>query len=383
MTRVLFVIPGLGPGGAERSLAEEMPGLLARGIDGHVACFRVRHEGVHERVASMVPVHVLPPAGRAGRMTSLRDLVRRTRPGLIHTSVLPADLMGRLVGAVTRTPVVSTLVNTTHDPSRLADPRVARPAFEAYRLADAGTAQLCAGFRALTPAVKSSSAQTLHVSPDLIVVIPRGRDLKALASSQLSRADARAALGIHPDAFVVGNVARQEYQKGLDTLVRAFRLLRPTVPRAVLVQAGRTGSHSEVIARVGRDSGIPPSALRQLGYRPDISEVVLPACDVFAFPSRYEGFGGAVLEAAAVGLPIVASDLPALREVLGHAATFVAPDDVQGWAGALAAVARSDLDPPLPEVVETVQRFDIDAVVPQVATWLHDRARIGRAVASS
>jgi glycosyltransferase involved in cell wall biosynthesis len=382
VTRVLFVIPGLGPGGAERSLAEEIPGLLSRGIDAQVACFRVRPQGVHESVASVVPLHVLP-AGRVARMRSLGDLVRRLRPHLIHTSVLPADLAGRLVGAATRTPVVSTLVNTAHDLARLADPQVGRTAFEGYRLADATTAQLCVGFRALTPAVKASSAQALHLSPDRIVVIPRGRDLESLKFSERKRQDARGSLGMSPESFVVGNVARQEYQKGLDTLVRAFHLLRRTNPHAVLVQAGRTGSHSEAIAIAARESCLADEVFLELGYRQDVSDVVLPACDVFAFPSRYEGFGGAVLEAAAAGLPIVASDLPALRDVLGDAATFVAPDDVDAWAEALAVVARRDLHPPIPDVVARAQRFDIESVTTQVATWLHGCAEARTRVAFS
>ena len=382
VTRVLFVIPGLGPGGAERSLAEEIPGLLSRGIDAHVVCFRVRPQGVHDRVESMVPLHVLP-AGRMARMRSLNNLVRRLRPHVIHTSVLPADLEGRLVGAATRTPVVSTLVNTAHDSARLADPQVARPAFEGYRLADAATARLCVSFRALTPAVRTSSAQALHLSPDRIVVIPRGRDLDALRFSEKKREDARTALGIRPDAFVVGNVARQEYQKGLDTLVRAFHLLQRAHQDPVLVQAGRAGSHSEAIAAAASETGLPRGTFLQLGYRQDISHVVLPACDVFAFPSRYEGFGGAVLEAAAAGLPIVASDLPALRDVLGDAATFVAPDDVDAWAEALAEIARSDLHPPIPEVVARAQRFDIESIASQVATWLHGCAEASKGMASS
>ena len=57
--------------------------------------------------------------------------------------------------------------------------------------------------------------------------------------------------------------------------------------------------------------------------------------DLFAFPSHHEGFGIPVLEAMAQGTPVVCSDIPALREVAGDAACFVAPDDVDGWVDAI------------------------------------------------
>jgi L-malate glycosyltransferase len=67
---------------------------------------------------------------------------------------------------------------------------------------------------------------------------------------------------------------------------------------------------------------------------------VLAAADVFAFPSMYEGLGGSILEAMALGLPIVASDLPALRGIVeaDRTAILVPPADTAALAGALADV---------------------------------------------
>jgi len=59
--------------------------------------------------------------------------------------------------------------------------------------------------------------------------------------------------------------------------------------------------------------------------------------DLFAFPSRHEGFGLPVLEAMAQGTPVICADIAALREVAGGAAKLVSPEDVGGWARAIIA----------------------------------------------
>ena len=80
--------------------------------------------------------------------------------------------------------------------------------------------------------------------------------------------------------------------------------------------------------------------MRFLGHRDDAPEV-LAAADVFVFPSLYEGLGGALIEAMALGLPIVASDLPAIREVVepGSNALLVEPGSPADLADAIVALA--------------------------------------------
>jgi alpha-1,3-rhamnosyl/mannosyltransferase len=85
-------------------------------------------------------------------------------------------------------------------------------------------------------------------------------------------------------------------------------------------------------------------AARELGDRvrllgPVHREQLFPlfaGADLYAFPSRHEGFGIPVLEAMAQGTAVLCSDIPALREVAGDAARFVAPDDTEAWTDALA-----------------------------------------------
>ena len=122
--KVLFVINGLGTGGAERSLSETL--LLAPGgITPTVACLNRRSEGVQEpSIDGGMDVRFLGARGLIGRVRELRRLIDDVRPDLLHTTIFEADLAGRLAAAKTNVPVLTSLVNTSYEPVRRQDPEV-------------------------------------------------------------------------------------------------------------------------------------------------------------------------------------------------------------------------------------------------------------------
>jgi len=339
--RVLYVINGLGTGGTERSLAELLPALRDGGVEPVIACLFHRHEGVHEALAARgFDVRVLPGPGWATRARALRRLVRATGPDLVHTAIFESDVLGRWAARRTSVPVLTSLVNTSYGPARRADPHVRAWRLQAVRAVDGWTARhLTTHFHAVTEAVKEAAVDALHVRADRVTVIERGRDPERLGrTTPERRARVRATLGLGDDDEVVLNVGRQEYQKAQRDLLDAFAFVAARRARAVLLIAGREGNASPELARQHARS---PAAdrIRFLGHRDDIPDL-LAAADVFAFPSLYEGTGGAAIEAMAMGLPIVTSDIDAMREVVeeGRNALLVPPHAPRPLAEAIAAL---------------------------------------------
>jgi glycosyltransferase involved in cell wall biosynthesis len=146
-------------------------------------------------------------------------------------------------------------------------------------------------------------------------------------------ARARASLGIEDTAFVVGGIGRLHPQKGWDVLCGAAAQVRAKLPGAIFVVIGEGRERARLRAM--------PSCrnIRFVGYRSQASSL-LGAFDVFVMPSRYEAFGRVAVEAMLAGVPVVASSVQALPEVLNGHAVLIPPDDSKALAAAIVALAE-------------------------------------------
>jgi glycosyltransferase involved in cell wall biosynthesis len=329
--RVLYVIDSLAPGGAERSLVALAPRYATRGIELEVAYLHDRVGLQDELEESGAMLHCL--AGAGGRLGWLRRtdrLVRQRHPDVVHTTLFEADVAGRVAATLRRRPLVSSLVNVAYGPEMLSDPRLRRWKVRGAQLVDGATAQLVRRFHAVSDHVAHVMAERLHIPRRRIDVVPRGRDPAELGSRTPDRrARTRAALGLSGEAAVILVVARQERQKGIDVVLEAMPRILDRIPNARLLVAGREGNDTpRLVSTVDRLR--LGDAVRFLGVRTDVGDL-LAGTDTFVLPSRWEGFPGAVLEAMALEAPIVASDLPMVREAVG--------DDRAAW---LVASGRPD-----------------------------------------
>lgn len=371
--KILYVINSLEEGGAERSLAEMLPHLTKLGVEPLIACLHRRTEGVHEEVVKAgFEVRVLTSRHMAGCARELRQMIREEQPAIVHTTIFEADLIGRFAAWRTSSKVVTSLVNTSYDPVRLEDPNVSKWKLAVAKAIEGWTARhLTDHFHAISEAVKGHAVQHLGLDAEKITTIPRGRDLKRLGEpSPERRRRVREALGISVDQTIILNIGRQEFQKGQRYLLEAIELLADEHPNLLLLHAGPLGNASTEL-RLRAESRQLAGRVRFLGHRDDVPDL-LAAADIFVFPSLYEGLGSTLIEALAMGIPLVVSDLPAAREVAGDGAgtVFVEPGNASACANGLRAVL-GDLDEYWAAATRNrdlvATRFRIDHVSSQLA----------------
>lgn len=337
--KVLFIVDNLGAGGAERSLQEMLGPLGAGGVDPLVACFEHRSEGV-EHLVSRSRIRVLPGTSAAAQMSALRHLARHERVDLAHTTLFKADVCGRPALLGLGIPIVTSLVNMPYEPARLLhDRRVNAAKLGLARSLEILTGFACADhFHAISHAVKDAATKHLWIDPHKISVILRGRDPARLGRRSVERRrNVRHTLDLPDDTPVILSAGRQEFQKGQLFLLGALARVLAAYPRTTVLIAGRAGNASSALAQAAAPFG---NRVRFLGHREDLPDL-MAAADVFALPSLWEGLGCVIIEAMALELPIVASDLAPVREAVDVDARFVTPASPSALAEALMEVLAS------------------------------------------
>lgn len=310
--RVAYCIDSLARGGAEQSLALMAGPLVASGVELHVGYLKPDHDLAAALETAGARVTFIGGETARVRMSRLNGWVRATNPELLHTTLLEADLLGRLVGFRRRVPCVSSLVNSHYG----AEHRDNSPNGPARVVAAQGldllTGKLVRAFHAVSASVATTMAKRLLIPRSSITVVPRGRDSSIMGRRTAERRQAtRAALNLPAEALVGLCVGRLDRQKGIDTAIDATLRIQESLPQFQLLVAGRDGPHAAEI----RAHGAERHGVRFLGDRGDVADLMV-AADVLVFPSRWEGMPGTVIEALALELPIVASNIPTNAEVL-------------------------------------------------------------------
>ena len=338
MISVMHVITRLTLGGSSENTVSTIEALSRRGYDSTLVLGPeseaatvedARHRGC--RIVEVAPLgREVHPARDVAAVMALTTLFRRARPTIVHTHTSKAGFVGRLAARLARVPVV------IHQPhghifyGYWGRGRVAL--FVALeRLAARWTDTLVA----LTPREVEEHVERGIGRAMQWAVVPSGVPTARLRAAAPTRAAARARLGLPADAFVIAGVGRLVPIKGFDLLVDALPAIAAQVPsaRALLI-----GDGEERAALEARAAALGVGArLSITGAVTDV-EGVLAAADVLAAPSRNEGMGRVLVEAMAIGLPVVGTMVGGIPDVIidGECGRLVAADDAAALAAALA-----------------------------------------------
>lgn len=350
--RVLHLIKGLGPGGAERLILNHV--LTSAGdIEYHVA-YTVAEKThlVADLEALGAAVTLLPSSSPI----SIRKHLRSVQPDVVHAHSPVLAVAVRTLKALRLTDVA--LVTTEHN----RWPRHHR----ATRMANRLTASLDDHRIAVSDDVRRSMTPGIA---NTTVVLDHGVPHKEIAQAA-DRPAARAELiGERSDQVVVGIVANFRPEKAYDTFARAASLALAASPNLELVVIGQgpgEGAFRTEAEVINEASG---GRLHVLGYRPD-ARWLMSGFDAFTLTSRHEGKPVSIMEAFALGVPVVATRAGGIPEAVTNEVNglLVDVDDAQAIAQAWSKLAA---DPALRQRLangarEGAARFDAAAATKSI-----------------
>jgi len=325
MFNVLHVLSRLPVGGVENMTFKIVNGYSKDLFNVIICCINEGGKIADELKASGFRVHVLNKMKGHGfecsAVSAIYSIIKRENIHVLRTHQYHANLYGRMAGVLAGVPVIIPSYHNIYD-----KPKFHRRAFNHVlgRFSDK--------LVAVSNVVASDMTKYDRVSPDKIRVIYNGIEISKF-NLAVSKDKARETLGLPLNTLITGSLGSLTGQKGHQFLIEA---------------ASKLARHHIVIA----GDGPLMDDLRELAGRlkvdctfmgmidPEKIPLFLRALDIFCFPSLWEGFGTALLEAMASGLPVIASDIPPHREVIGDAGIFTPPGDTTKLAEALTILIK-------------------------------------------
>ncbi len=297
-------------------------------------------------------------------LAELTKLFRSLQADIVHTHNPKPGLYGRIAAKAARVPCI---VNTVHGLYALPEDKFAKRAV-VYSLER--IASTCSDAELIqNPEDLTTLRNTLKMPASKLKLLGNGVDMARFAATennQEGRARIRAELGVTESSVVVGAVGRMVLEKGYSELFEAWDRIRSDFPEAVLVVVGPADTDkadsvpAEVLARAEQ------TGVKFLGMRDDVEDLYC-GFDVYVLASHREGFPRSAMEAAAGGLPILATNIRGCRQVVED-----------GVTGLLVPVRSADgLEAGLRELIgNTERRTDMGIAAARRALKEFDQQRI-------
>jgi len=329
--RVVHIIKVVRIAGAEQHLLTLLDGLRASNVDARMILLvepsNPMENYVQAATARGIPVEPMT-IGSHVDLTLHRRLysaLRHMQPDIVHTHLLHADVFGIPAARAARVPIVVTSRHNDNTFRRRFPIRQTNQAL--WQSVDAGIA-ISQSLARFCVEVEGAPAEKIHT-------IYYGLDPERwLVDAKGARVVLRRELGMGRHDLLVGMACRLIEQKGVTYGLKAFARVAEEFPAAHIVVAG-DGPLREALENQAKWM-TAAERVHFLGWRSDVP-FLLAALDILLVPSLWEGFGLVLLEAMAQSIPIIASDVSALPEIVIHAETglLAPPADVEALADAL------------------------------------------------
>jgi glycosyltransferase involved in cell wall biosynthesis len=301
-----------------------VPALERRGL---------RHVPLQHATRSFAPLE------DARVVPELVSVFRRLRPAIVHTHNPKPGLYGRIAARLAR---VSVVVNTVHGLYAQPQDRFARRAMIYGMERVAG---LCSNAELVQNPEDVATLRRVGVPARKLILLGNGIDLARFDPSAIPDADRRAAraeLGaVAPDDdVVVGLVGRLVREKGYAEVFAAASQLRDQLPNLRFAVIGWDNAEKGDALDAGDRARADAAGVRFLGGRDDVDRLYA-GMDIFVLASHREGFPRAAMEAAAMGVPVIATDIRGCRQVVDDGITglLVPVRDPAGLADAIKSLA--------------------------------------------
>lgn len=353
---VLHILPQIVIGGMENQVRRLAAALGEVGVTAYVhAC-----SGGNLELWSGEPFPVsCDPGGGGvvGRILRTRRLIKRLDPDIIHIHL---SLSGYLAARLARAPRIVSHYHNIY-PGSAQIPALELRFWKAFDRFCSGDLSIACSEAVLHQCVAESG-----IDPTRVEVLRNGVDLRSLDELSLQSPDWIAPCSSPSEVRLVF-VGRLVPQKGLDVLIRSLAVLHPAEWHLMIVGDGPLRAELQELVR---NHGLEPR-VTFYGARPwqDIPGL-LAVSDLFVYPSRWEGLGLSIVEASACRLPVVATDVGGIPEVVlgGVTGLLVPPGDPEALASALAQllddpVRRREMGEAGRVVVE--EKFDIRKIAAQ------------------
>jgi len=314
--RVVHIIKVTRISGAERHLLVLLEGLRKHTIDAQLIILTEpdtpMDDMLAEAEANEIPIHrvVIRRDYDVNIIFELRTLLRNLQPDIVHTHLIHADLFGLIAGKLAGIPTI--IASRHNDDGFRYRPIVRQVSRFLWWLTDGGIA--------ISDAIRDFTIHIEGASGNKVDLVHYGLPYRWIPDEDIQAAKQALyqELALKDNVIILGMVCRLVEQKGIIYALQAFKQMYTKFPNVHLVIAGDGDLADELLSH-GRMLGIS-DRVHWLGWRED-AQTVMSAMDIFLMPSLWEGFGLVLLEAMSKRIPIIASRVSAIPEVVQDGVT--------------------------------------------------------------